>query len=353
MNQFPIIDGHNDTLLKLHQQEKGKGRLFFNESSIGHIDLPRAKKGQFSGGFFAIFCPHPSGSLLPDFEKFATEKGYDLPLSAPAEYEYCHRMTNAMVADLFSLEANSNGSFKVVRTVDELSNLVHKETIAAILHFEGAEAIDTDLDALSVYYQAGLRSIGLVWSRPNAFAQGVPYRYPSTPDIGAGLTESGKSLVRECNQLGIMLDLSHLNEKGFWDVAEISDAPLVATHSNAHTISPISRNLTDKQLDAIAESNGVVGVTYAVNMLRPDGKLNTDTPLEEIVKHIDYIASRIGIEHVVLGSDFDGTTLPDELGDVTGVPKVLELLKNHGFSDKDLCKLTYENWLRVLKNTWK
>ncbi|WP_079529036.1 dipeptidase [Halobacillus hunanensis] len=353
MKPFPTIDGHNDTLLKLHLEEHSSDRLFLNETSVGHIDLPRARKGMLSAGFFAIFCPNPSGSMLPDFEEYMNENGYDFPLPSAVDYDYCHHMTNAMVAQLYHLQTKSNGVLKVVKSAEELENLVHKETLGAILHFEGAESIDRDLNALHVYYQAGLRSLGLVWSRPNIFAEGVPYRYPSTPDIGFGLTEPGKKLVQECNKLGIMIDLSHLNEKGFWDVNELSDAPLVATHSNAHTICPISRNLTDKQLDAIAGSNGVVGVTYAVNMLRPDGKLDTDTSLEMIVKHIDYIASRIGIEHVSLGSDFDGTTIPDALGDVTGVPKVIKLLKDRGYSDNALRKLTSENWIRVLKATWK
>ncbi|MFD2923845.1 dipeptidase [Halobacillus naozhouensis] len=353
MNRFPIIDGHNDTLLKLHLEGCSSERLFFSKTSVGHIDLPRARRGGFSAGFFAIFCPNSSGPMLPDFEEYMTEDGYDFPLPQAVDYDYCNHLTNAMVADLYRLEADANEKFKVLRTADELEELIHIETVGAILHFEGAESIDKDLNALHVFYQAGLRSLGLVWSRPNVFAEGVPYRYPSTPDIGSGLTEPGKKLVQECNKLGIMLDLSHLNEKGFWDVMELSDAPLVATHSNAHAICPISRNLTDKQLDAIADSNGVVGVTYAVNMLRPDGKLDTDTPLEMIVKHIEYIADRIGIEHVSLGSDFDGTTIPDELGDVTGVPKVVKLLKDRGFSDDDLSKLTSGNWMRVLKETWK
>ncbi|WP_163527914.1 dipeptidase [Halobacillus ihumii] len=353
MNLFPTIDGHNDTLLKLYLEERSSDHLFFHKTSVGHIDLTRASKGMFSAGFFAVFCPNPSGAMLPDFEEYMTENGYDLPLPSPVDYEYCHHMTNAMVAQLYHLQTESNGALTVVKSFEELENLVHNETLGAILHFEGAESIDEDLNALHVYYQAGLRSLGLVWSRPNIFAEGVPYRYPSTPDIGSGLTEPGKKLVQECNKLGIMIDLSHLNEKGFWDVKGLSNAPLVATHSNAHTICPISRNLTDKQLDAIAESNGVVGVTYAVNMLRPDGKLDTNTPLETIVKHIDYIAGRIGIEHVALGSDFDGTTIPDALGDVTGVPKVIKLLKDRGYSNNDLRKLTSENWLRVLKETWK
>src|SRR5690606_7884594 len=140
-----------------------------------------------------------------------------------------------------------------------------------LFQIEGAEAIDPDLNALEVLYQAGLRSLGITWSRPNTFASGVPFRFPSSPDTGPGLTDAGRDLVRACNELGILIDLSHLNQQGFYDVAGLSDAPLVATHSNAHVVSNTSRNLTDDQLEAIRASGGVVGLNYAVAFLRPDG----------------------------------------------------------------------------------
>ena len=139
----------------------------------------------------------------------------------------------------------------IVRDADQLAQALDEKVVAMVLHFEGAEPLDTDLAALEVFYAAGLRSIGLVWSRPNAFAHGVPFAFPATPDFGPGLTAAGKRLVKACNARRIMVDLSHLNEAGFWDVARLSDAPLVASHSGAHVLCPSSRNLTDKQLDAI------------------------------------------------------------------------------------------------------
>ena len=113
------------------------------------------------------------------------------------------------------------------------------DVLAPVLHIEGAEAIDPNFEFLDVLYEAGLRSLGPVWSRPNAFGHGVPFRCPSSPDTGPGLTDLGKELIGACNRLGILIDLSHLNERGFWDVAAISNAPLVATHSNAHALSRI------------------------------------------------------------------------------------------------------------------
>jgi membrane dipeptidase len=225
--------------------------------------------------------------------------------------------------------------------------------IAAVLHFEGAEAIDEGLDALHVFYAAGLRSLGIVWSRPNAFAAGVPFRFPGSPDTGPGLTDAGRALVRACNELGIMLDLAHLNERGFWDVAGLSDAPLAVTHAAAHSLCASTRNLTDRQLDTVGASGGVVGVAFHVGNLRADGRQDADTPLSEIVRHVDYIARRIGIDHVAFGSDFDGAIMPHELGDVAGLPRLIEALRAHGFEESDLRKVTHENWLRLLERTWK
>src|SRR5205823_13441057 len=199
------------------------------------------------------------------------------------------RTAIAMAADLFRIEAQSEGQVKVVRTADELTGCLADGTFAAILHFEGAEAIDPELDALEVFYRAGLRSLGPVWSRPNAFAHGVPFKFPHSPDTGPGLTDAGKELVRACNHLGVMIDLSHLNERGFWDVAELSDAPLVATHSNAHALCQSTRNLTDAQLDAIRDSGGIVGVNFAVTFLREDGRYVPAAGIDEIVRHVEYL----------------------------------------------------------------
>ena len=151
--------------------------------------------------------------------------------------------------------------------------------LAAVLHIEGAEAIDPEFRALDVLHQAGLRSLGPVWSRPTRSATACRSA-PAAPDIGPGLTDPGKDLIRVCNRLSILIDLSHINEPGFWDVAELSDAPLVATHSNVHALSPHSRNLTDRQLAAIRESGGMVGLNYAVSFLRADGRHDRDTPVD-------------------------------------------------------------------------
>ena len=351
---IPIFDGHNDTLLDLERPERGAGRSFFVASDQGHIDLPRARQGGFGGGFFACFTPSPRPLGLPDpNELMAAAGGYAVPLPDPLTLTDAQRTTFALAARLFRLEADAEGALKVVRSADELQTCLDQGVLAAIFHIEGADAIDPDLNTLDVLYQAGLRSLGLVWSRPNAFGHGVPFEFPASPDIGPGLTDLGQELVRACNRLGVMIDLSHLNEQGFWDVAALSDAPLVATHSNAHALCASSRNLTDQQLDAIRASDGMVGVNFAVSFLRPDGRYVADTPLTLIVDHIDYLVARLGIDRVGLGSDFDGARVPADLGDVAGLPRLMDALQARGYDDAALRKLAHENWVRVLRQTWR
>jgi membrane dipeptidase len=223
-----------------------------------------------------------------------------------------------------------------------------------VLHLEGAEPIDPGLEALEFWYAAGLRSLGLVWSRPNAFGHGVPFVSPSSPDTGPGLTEAGLALVRRCAELGIMIDVSHLNEAGFWDLARLSVGPIVASHSAAHALCATSRNLTDRQLDAVAASGGLVGIVFACGFLRPDFVDDAaDTPLELIARHVRYVADRIGVEHVALGSDYDGATIPAALGDVAGTPRLLRSLGGVGFSSAELELIASGNWRRVLGAWWR
>jgi membrane dipeptidase len=352
-NGLPIFDGHNDTLLSLYTGERGEGATFFERSDKGHIDLPRARAGGFGGGFFAVYVPPEEKSDHTDRSQFDTADGFAVPLPPPLEHGYAQRVAIAVSASMFRIEAASDGQVKVVRTADELAACLRDGVIAAILHFEGAEAIDPELQALDVFYQAGLRSLGPVWSRPTIFGHGVPFAFPRSPDTGPGLTDAGRELVRACNRLGIMIDLSHMNEQGFWDVTKLSDAPLVATHANAHALCRSTRNLTDKQLDAIRESDGMVGLNFHVGFLREDGSDDADTPLDVMVRQIDYLVERLGIDRVGLGSDFDGATMPREIGDVAGLPKLVVALRASGYDDPALRKIAHENWVRVLRKTWR
>src|SRR5438874_8169398 len=301
-----------------------------------HMDLEAARRAGFAGGFFALYVPSPR---VPD----PTEVPYALPLPDPIPHAEAARIADELYACLCDLPvaiATSAADFR-------------EGAVAAIVHLEGAEAIAADLSNLDGWYERGLRSIGITWSRSNAFAHGVPFEFPASPDSGGGLTAAGRELVRACNKLGILVDLSHLNWAGFWEVAELTDAPLVATHSNAHALCAASRNLTDEQLRAIADSRGIVGVNFAVTFLREDGHQVPETPITEIVRHVDYLVELMGVDHVGFGSDFDGAVVPEELGGAAGFPKLVSALRDAGYAEDDVDKITHGNWLRVLESTWR
>ncbi len=353
MDPLPVFDGHNDTLLSLLLRKRGGSRSFFERSAVGHVDLPRALEGGFSGGFFACFAPpNPKSGWTEEAALTVTSDGYEVAGSPPLDPEYARGFADAMTEILFRLEEESVGCLRVVRMAAEIEGCLNDGVVAAVLHFEGAENLGPDPGALEEVYKRGLRSLGLVWSRPNVYAHGVPFKFPGSPDTGPGLTGAGRDLVRECNRLGVMIDLSHLNERGFWDVAGLSEAPLVATHSNAHALCPTARNLTDRQLDAVRDSDGIVGVNLAVAFLREDGQDDADTPLSTVVRHVDYLVERLGIDRVGFGSDFDGAKVPEAIGDVSGLPNLLAALREHGYGEAELRKLAHENWVRVLRPTW-
>jgi membrane dipeptidase len=325
-----VFDGHNDALTREDADDFAGGR------KGGHLDVPRARAGGLGGGIFAAFAPSPGGRLRRSY--------------APIRQDAAAAVVESTFARLDALERD--GAVRVVLGPGDLDAAREQGVLAAVKHIEGAEAIDPGLEVLERLHAAGLRSLGPVWSRSNAFGHGVPFAFPSSPDTGPGLTPAGVALVRRCAELGIGVDLSHLNEAGFWDVARLDGAPLIASHSAAHALCPASRNLTDAQIDAIGASGGLVGVVFAVAFIRADGEDDADTPLETIVAHVRHVADRVGVDHVALGSDFDGATMPTALGDVTGLPRLLQALRAGGFTEPELEQIAWANWRRVLEAAW-
>ncbi len=350
-----VFDGHNDTLTRIFLGGPGARRLFLEGSIEGHLDLPRAKKGGLCGAMFAVFAPAPPDS--PEADPYygfrITADGYSIIPASAVSQSYAQGFTSEAVDILYALEAESGGAMAVVKTYAQLEDCLRKGVLAAVLHFEDAAAIKADLSNLESYYERGLRSLGVVWSRPNAFGYGVPFVFPASPDTGEGLSPAGKNLVRECNRLGILLDLAHMNEKGFWDCAGLSSGPLVVTHTAVHAICPSSRNLTDAQIDAVGASGGVIGIYFATENIRADGKQAADTSLEQVFRHIDHVVQRIGAEHVALGSDFDGADMPHAIEDVSGLPRIVALMSEKGYSAESVKMIASGNWLRVLRDTWK
>ncbi|MBF9033965.1 peptidase M19 [Rhodobacterales bacterium HKCCE2091] len=340
----PVFDGHNDVLLRLWKGGAAGAADRFAASDTGHIDLRRARAGGFAGGFFAMFAPPEGAFRMPSFQP-----PYDEPLPEELPQDRALAAIAGQAGVLLALDRA--GALALCRTVAEIEAAMAAGRVAAVMHLEGAEAIDPDLATLDLFHAAGLRSLGPVWSRPTAFGHGVPFRHPSDGDTGPGLTEAGKRLVARCHDLRIVVDTSHLNVAGFEDVAA-AGLPLVATHSNAHAVSPGARNLTDAQLRAIGETGGMVGLNFGTMFVNEDGRAASDRGLGPFLRHLDRMIEMAGEDHVGLGSDFDGAPMSSDLADVAALPALRRAMAGHGYPDMLIAKICNGNWLDFLRRYW-
>ncbi len=351
--RVPVFDGHNDILLRIFNAPDRREDIWLLGEGKGHLDLPRMKAAGFAGGMFAIYVPSPGKSAPAlDLDAAMNAPPYDLPLPDTVPHVDAMAVAQAMASHLMWMERSSGGAFRLCTSVAEIEAARAASVIAGVMHMEGAEAIDEGCDGLHSFYAMGLRSLGPVWSRPTIFGHGVPFRFPGDPDTGPGLTQAGQRLIRECNSLRVLIDLSHLNAKGVEDVARISDAPLVATHSNAWAICPSTRNLTDRQLAMIRDTGGMVGINFATVFLREDGRRSPQMTLDPLLRHLDHLIAHLGEDHVGFGSDFDGATVPEPIGDVMGLPHLIHTLSEHGVDAALMAKLAWGNWMGVLRRTW-
>lgn len=308
-----VADMHCDTLLCVAD---GQRRLL-DRSPLGHLDLPRMLEGGYRAVVCAVYiepCYLPGGAISRALK----------------------------VIDRLHAEAlASAGRLAVATTSADVLAANAAGAVACILGLEGAEPLEGDLALLRVFHRLGVRLVTLAWSRRNLAGDGVGDPRTTT----AGLTSFGVSLVREMDRLGIMVDVSHLNEAGFWDALEVGANPVVASHSNAFGLCPHPRNLTDEQLRAVAAKRGVVGVTLCPPFLKSEG-----TPtIEDVAEHVLHIAAVAGIEYVGLGSDYDGFTAPPPAGleDASRIWSLCEALAKRGLSEADIRKVMGDNFLRV------
>lgn len=339
-----IFDGHNDVLSRLGRYPGLNVDSFFSGWPGRHMDHPRLRASGVSVAVFAIFVPSPETDpaaieRLPD--------GYRVPLAAPLDEEAAREATERMMDYMDALIERSSGTLFPVLRPDDLDP--RPGCTGCILHLEGADGLGADLSRLERWYERGLRMLGPVWSRPNRFAHGVPFAFPCSPDTGPGLTADGRQLVRDCARLRILLDVSHLNERGFWDLLGETGAPVVASHSGAHALCRSTRNLTDAQIDALAKTDGLVGITFSTSELHPHSRLDRSTPLATLIDHIEHVAARVGSVHVALGSDFEGAVIPDDIGDVTGMGKIAAALFERGWNDADVGNVMWRSWERVFR----
>lgn len=313
-----VIDGHIDTALEILRQP----RKFSERSTIGHCDLARMKEANIQAALFAIESGYTLESLITSIDIW------------------------------FKFASNPENKILQIKKIDDFDLLKDSDGVGAILHFEGVSGMDEEFKLLRLGYHLGLRSMGLTWSNVNKFATGV--RVTTKRQRKTGLTDLGKTLVREAQDLGITIDVSHLNDQSFWDLYEITEKPIIATHSNARSVCDHSRNLTDDQIKAIHEKNGTIGINFGMKFLDPEhpGEQYTNLGLDVIKKHIDHIVELADINIVAIGSDYDGTSIPNCVRDCTKIPELLEFLLNNGYSTQDINKISHQNLLRVFKDTW-
>ena len=349
MNTQPVIfDGHNDLLTRLWLSSAADPVHDFIHGTLpGHLDLERCRKAGWMGGLFSIFLPpyayvknnHPDKLVNFSNSDFDTQEIIDI--------------CSAQLKLAQQLEARSNGQIKICTSLAQIKACQRNQQLAIVLHMEGAEVLAIKPELLDVFYEAGLRSIGPLWNRKSLFGDGLNASFPHSPDTGSGLTRQGKDLILACSKNHMLIDVAHMNERAFWDTLEITNQPIVATHSNAHALCQQARNLTAPQLAAIKQSDGMVGVNFDVAFLRADGQRNTQTSLDVIVDHLDYLIDHLGEDHVGFGSDFDGCLLPDELSDVTQLSMLIERMQQRHFCDQLIEKITSKNWFSVLDRIWQ
>lgn len=313
MHQKAIVfDGHCDTILEIMNHKKSLG----SRTPTGHLDIPRMQEGGVDVQFFAIF--------IEDVYK------PDRSLKRTLQLIDCFYREIEKNQDDISLVTNYNQIMEVNRA----------GKIAAILSIEGGEALEGDLGVLRVLYRLGVRLLTLTWNQRNQIADGI-----GESRTGSGLTEFGLKVIEEMNRLGMLIDVSHLSETGFWDVVKRSKTAIVAYHSNCYALCPHLRNLKDEQIKALGDKDGVIGITFVPNFLTQEKRKTT---VKDVVKHIDYLVEKVGVDCVGLGSDFDGTGgLPLGLEGVDKVPNITGELLDRGYKEKDIKKILGENFLRV------
>lgn len=308
-----IVDGHCDTLLKLFKNNES----FWEEEISGHVNWQRLQKGKVALQFMAIY-------IEPEYKRAG-------PLKRALE-----------ILDYFyHLQQAGKGKPLLVIKKEDLQKL-KKEQPSVLLAIEGGEALEGNLAVLRILFKLGIRSLTLTWNQRNELADGI-----WEEKTAGGLTSFGCQVVKEMNQLGMLIDVSHLSEKGFWDVLKFTQQPIAATHSACYALRAHPRNLRDEQLTALAQNQGIIGLNFYPLFL---GSQSQVISLRNVIEHLEHAVSITGIDHVGLGSDFDGIAqVPLGLEDATKFPVIIEELLRLGWPESDVKKIMGGNFLRVLQ----
>jgi membrane dipeptidase len=326
-----VVDTHNDTILHLIQSPPfitsgtnppAPRRTLGERSKHGQIDIPRTQMGGVDCLLFAMYVsPQYSSRLL--------------------------RLVQML--DAFQLEIEKNpDTIAVATSYEEITQTVKDGKIAAVITVEGGEPLEGKIESLRTIYRLGARSLTLTHFPRNELGDG------SGADSGSHLTEFGRQVVEEMNSLGMLVDISHLNETGFWDVIELTKAPLLATHSNCKALCSHHRNLNDDQIKALAENGGVLNLSFCAGFIKDGVGFDDPEALKKVtvhdwLDHLDHTVELVGTGHVGIGSDLDGGCGFPGLDDVTRFTSLTQGMVARGYSDQDIVKILGGNNLRVFK----
>jgi len=318
------MDFHSDTLMYVRTLHYDFGkrhhlRPYFWDPLLTQVDIPRAQEGGLDAIFLG-FVIHP-----------LTEKS-----------GHCYPDVLAMFDTLDRVLKQNPKTVALARTADDIERISGEGKIALLVGLEGGHILDDSLDHLREYRQRGASYLGIVHQHSIAWAGSDQ----SALDKDIGLGDFGREVVQECNRLGIMVDTSHANEKTFWDILAAAQAPVIDSHTACSALRPHHRNLNDDQLRAIAQTGGIIGIIYYPAYLR-SGLTGT---IDEVIAHIDHAVKVAGIDHVGLGSDWDGfVSMPKGLRDASQLPNLTAKLMARGYSTEDIHQILGGNMLRVMR----
>ncbi|MFD2629954.1 dipeptidase [Oceanobacillus kapialis] len=321
-----IVDGHQDTMYQLIDSNTWMPTTDIGQNTDFAVDIPKLQKGGLNVPFFAAYTPGFYGNDARSISH-----------------------TLAQISALYGTEKSNPDHLQIASNVPEIFSTVHNGKIAAVPTIEGAYSLNEEnaLELTRQYKDLGVTTIGFTWNYSNALGEGADQVFDDSAKTAStgGLTELGAQVINEMNRLGMAVDVSHMAESTFWEVIETSNAPVIATHSGVKALKDHQRNLTDEQLLALKENGGVIGIVFYPEFLTESG----EATLADVVDHIDHAVDIMGVDHVAIGSDFDGARLPSDLKDSSEIGKLKDALLERGYSEEEISKIMGLNTLRVLK----
>ncbi|MFH0888303.1 MAG: dipeptidase [Planctomycetota bacterium] len=335
-HQSFIVDGHADTFWRIAMRTKSKHRYFrsaiadffqnIKKAQTGtitktHIDYQRLKDGGMNLQFMAIYTP----------PKFTCNSATTFALKMLFEILYAIKQ--------------SKNQINLIKSSNDLNQAIKKDSITFLISIEGGNPLNQNLSLLEVFYQLGVRAMGLTHNPHNDLGDGIGVKKPR------GLTAFGKTVVKEMNRLGMIIDVAHLAKPGFNDVIKLSDSPIISSHTGVKSLIDIPRNVDDEQIKEIARCNGVIGIFYIPQYLKKFTRKKDTATVKDVVNHIEYVADKVGVDYVGLGSDFDGYGgITYGLEDISCLPNLTDELVKRGFHQTEIKKILGGNFIRVIKN---